>query len=169
MTICFHLHICFDVSETCKLIKMSSEILSWLRQSLVSSWNKASSFDDIMSIVKSNSWEILIGGMNFKFIEGVKRSNGMLPDVTDYIMELSLFEHVNRVRRHPVLHIDVSCFLIKPIRLIFRHYPSYWKIFIFSWQSCINSCLLCPPFTKSTSLEIIYLSWPIPRHLDLLW
>ena len=61
-----------------------------------------------MPLVKSRCCEVLIGRMDFKFIKGIYRSYGVLPYVADYVVEIASFEHVDRIGRHPKLHIDVA-------------------------------------------------------------
>ena len=46
--------------------------------------------------------------MNLEPLKRIYRSNGVLPYVADYVVEIASFEHVDRIRRHPKLHIDVA-------------------------------------------------------------
>lgn len=68
-----------------------------------------------MSIVKSRRCEVLIDRMNLKAFKRINRSNSVLPNITNYIIETLGLEHVNRIRRQPVLEIDVSYFTMFPI------------------------------------------------------
>ena len=113
-------------------MEVSSEGKSGMVKSLVSSRYEAASFDYVMALVETRSREVFIDWMDLEFIEGVNRSNGMLPYISYQIEELSIFEHVNRVRRKPIFHIDVSDLLVFPVRLIFLHDISHRVPLIFS-------------------------------------
>ena len=91
----------------------------------------------------------------------------MLPDVSNYVEEISCFEHVDRVGGHPVLHVYVSCLLVQPLRLVFWHQPSDCKVFILGGKSCVNPCFLCSPLAEGTSFKVVNFSRPIPGHFDL--
>ena len=107
--------------------------------------------------------------MNFKFVEGVKRCNCMLPDVSNYVEEVSFFEHIDRVRGHPILHVYISCLLVEPIWLVFWHQPSDCKVFVLGGKSGIDPCFLCSPLAEGTSFEVVDFSRPVPGHFDLSW
>lgn len=77
------------------LIEMSSEGVSRMIKSLISSADKASSLDDVMPVVKSWGSEVLVNGMDFIALKRINWSNGMLPDVTYNIIETVCVKHVD--------------------------------------------------------------------------
>ncbi len=88
----------FYVSETCELIEMSSKSVSRVIESLVTCTYKAASFDQIMSLVKGGSAEIFIDGMDLKLFERIDGSDSMLPNISNNIIEIACFEHIDRIR-----------------------------------------------------------------------
>ena len=120
-----------------------------------------------MSLVECVWSEVLISRMDFKFIKGIYRSYGVLPNVADYVVEIASFEHVDRIGRHPKLHIDVAHWLVFPIRLVRFQLASDSVVLIFSRQSSVLACLLGPPFAEGSRLEIVHFSRPVPRHINL--
>ena len=61
-----------------------------------------------MPIIKGGGSEIFIDRVDVEFVKGVDRGDCVLPDITNDIVELSCFEHVDRVGAHPVFHVDVA-------------------------------------------------------------
>jgi len=144
---------------------MSSEVCSTMILSIASGTYKTASFENVVSLIETRCSIILINWMNLKILIRINRSNSMLPHVTNYVIEISSLEHVNRVGRHPVLHIDIANRLIFPAWQISLQYLSQCIVFIFSRKPDVFFSLDAFPFAKSSSLKIIDLSRPIPRHI----
>jgi hypothetical protein len=103
-----HLYVSLDVPEASELIEVSAEGVSGVVEGLVASADETASFDDVVPLIESRSGEILVNGMDLEVLEGINRGDGVLPYVSNNIVELSSFEEINRTRRHPVLHVDVT-------------------------------------------------------------
>ena len=61
-----------------------------------------------MSLIESGNGEVIINRMDIELLEGVDWSDSVLPNVAHDIVETSLFEHIDRIWRHPILHVNVS-------------------------------------------------------------
>lgn len=96
------------VSKACELMEMPSECVSGVVQGFISSTDETATLDEIVSFIKSGSSEVFIYWMDFKVGEGVDGSDGVLPDVADNIVEVAIFEEIDWIGRHPVLHVDVA-------------------------------------------------------------
>lgn len=82
---------------------MSSECVSGVIESLVTGANETSSLDEVMAVVESRSREVLIDGVDLEALEGINRRNSVLPDISNNVVETLGLEHVDWVRRQPVL------------------------------------------------------------------
>lgn len=162
-----HLNLAFDISQTCELVEVPSESKPSVIESFIACWNETSSFDQIVPLVIGRSGEVFIDWMDFELFERVDWSDGVLPNISHDIVEISNFEHVNRVRWHPILHVDVSNWLILPIGLVSWQLTSYSIPFVFSRETSIFSCFCCSPVAESPSFQVIYFCWPVPGHVDL--
>lgn len=158
----------FDVSKASKLIEVSSKGISSVIQGFISRADEASSFDDIVSLVECWSCKILINRMNLELFEGVNWSYCMLPNIANNIIKTLSLKVIDRIRTHPKLHVNVANLLIIPICLILFEEISHCIVLIFCRKSEISACFEWFPFAKRPSFEVIDLSWPIPRHVDLL-
>lgn len=94
---------------------MSSEGVSGVIESLVAGADETSSLDKVVSVVESRSREILIDGVDFETFEGINRSNCVLPDISNNVVESLCLEHIDRIRGQPVLKIDVADLAVLPI------------------------------------------------------
>ncbi len=92
-----HLPVCLYVSEASKLVEVAAEGIPRVVQCLIASANKAPSLYHIMSLVESWSGEVLIDRMDFKSLERVSWSDRMLPHIAYNVVEVTCFEHVDRV------------------------------------------------------------------------
>jgi hypothetical protein len=101
------------------LVKVSSERVSRMVQSLISSADKASSLDNVVPVVKSWGREVFVNRMNLKSFKWINWSYCMLPYISDNIVEAICVEHVDWIWRKPVLQIDVTDFLALPFVQIF--------------------------------------------------
>ena len=161
-----HLDFCFNVPKASKLIKMPSKGVSGVVKGLVACTNEASSFDHVVPLVESRGGEVLVNGMYFKFLEGINRSDSVLPNIAYDIIEISSFEHVDWIWRHPKLHIDVSYWFVLPISLVLLQDISNRIVFIFGGKTSVFRCFLCSPFAEGSCLQVVDFSWPVPRHID---
>lgn len=152
MDVYLHLYFGLDVPETCELIEMSSESVSCMVESFVACADETAAFDYIMSLVEGGSGEVFVDWMDLEFLEGIDGSNGMLPDIAYDIVEVASFEHVDWIRRHPKLHIDVAHRLVLPVGLILLQNISNGIVFIFSRQASVFSCFLASPFAEGSCL-----------------
>lgn len=103
------------VSETCKLVEMSSESVPGVENSLISSTNETAAFDHVVPAIEGGGREILVNGMDFEVLEWVDGGWTVLPDVADNIIKFAGFEHVDWIRRKPVLHVDIAYLAMFPI------------------------------------------------------
>ncbi len=83
-------------------------------KSLISGADEASSLDHVVSVIKGWGGEVFVNGMDFEPFERVYWSDGVLPDVSDNIIESIGFEHVYWIRGKPVLQVNISHFLVFP-------------------------------------------------------
>ncbi len=97
MGVYLHLDVGFDVPKACKLVKMSSKGVSCVIKGFVACTDEAASFKKIVPLVESRGSEVLVNWMDLKLFEGVDRCDGMLPNVSYDIIEVSSFEHVDWV------------------------------------------------------------------------
>jgi len=135
-------------------------------QCLISSTDKAAPFNERMPIIKRRGGEILIIGMNLKPLKGINAGKRMLPDIAHNIKEAFLPKHVYRIRRQPILQINISDLLILPlIKVLFEKIP-HRIILVFCWQSQVLACLMAFPCTEGLRLQIVDLCWPVPGHLN---
>ena len=119
-----------------------------------------------MAIIEARDCEVLVDWMNLEILERVERSDGVLPNIANYIIEISCFEHIDRIRRHPVFHIDISYRLILPVRLVSLENISDSIILILSRKSNLFTSFYTFPFAKGSSFKIVDFGWPVPRHVD---
>lgn len=115
-----HLNIRLDVSKACKLIEMPSESIPGMIESLIASRNETSSLYKIMPLVEGRSREVLVNRVNFKFLKGINGCDGVLPNVANNVVKIPSFEHIHRIRRHPIFHVNIANLLVLPTCLIFR-------------------------------------------------
>ena len=108
MEVVLKLNFRLDVSEACKLIEMSSEGISCMINSRVSCAYEAASFNHVVTLIISGGRKVLVNWVDLEVLEWINRSNSMLPNIANYIVKISSFEHIYRVRRHPILHVDVT-------------------------------------------------------------
>jgi len=78
---------------------MSSEGVSGVIEGLVAGADKTASLDEVVSVVKSRSREVLIDRVNFKAFEGINRSNCVLPDISNNVVEPLYLEHIDWIWR----------------------------------------------------------------------
>lgn len=104
----------FNISKACKLIKMPSKSISWKIFGFISSAYETSSFYYIVSVIKSWCCKILIDRMNLKTIKWVNRSDCVLPNISNNIIEFTFFKEIDWIRRKPNLKINISNTLIFP-------------------------------------------------------
>jgi len=76
---------------------MSAECIASMIKSFITSTDKTTTFDDVMSLIKAWSCKIFIDRMNLKVMKWVNRSDGMLPDISNYIIKISSFKKVDRI------------------------------------------------------------------------
>jgi hypothetical protein len=94
---------------------MSSEGVSGVIERLITSADETSSLDEVVSVVESRSREVLIDGVDFETFEGINRSNCVLPDISNNVVEPLCLEHIDRIWRQPVLKVDVTDLAVFPI------------------------------------------------------
>jgi hypothetical protein len=75
-----------DVPKTRKLIEMTTESVSSVVKSLVSSADEAAAFDTIMSLIKCRRSKIIINGMILKLVKRIDWSDGVLPDIANNVI-----------------------------------------------------------------------------------
>lgn len=92
MQINFHLDISLNVSKTRKLLEMSSESIASMVKSFISSTNETASLDDVVPLIESRSGEVFVNWMDFETMERIDWCDGMLPDVSNYIIEVTSSE-----------------------------------------------------------------------------
>ena len=98
-----------------------------------------------MAIIEARDCEVLVDWMNLEILERVERSDGVLPNIANYIIEISCFEQVDRTWRHPVFHVDISYGLIHLLLLLpFGSKSTYSdaiaKIILFYYCCLLLSC-----------------------------
>ena len=120
-----------------------------------------------MSLVKCWSWKVLVDWMYLKFLKWIDWRNCMLPYIAYDVKEVSTFEHIYGVRRHPKLHIYVSRWLILPIRLVCLQLFSDSIVLVFSRETGVAACLESPPFAEGSGFKVVDFGWPVPRHVNL--
>ncbi len=108
-----------NVSEACMLIEMSSEGVSCMIKSFISSADETSSFHNVMSVIKSWSGKVLVNWMDFEPFKWVNWSDSVLPNVSYDIVESIVIEHVYWIWRKPVFQVNVSYFFVFPSVQIF--------------------------------------------------
>lgn len=75
-------------------------------------------FDHEMPTIKSRSCKIFINWMNVKVFERINRSWAMLPNISNYIIKITCFKIIDRIRRKPILHINVTKLSMLSIQMI---------------------------------------------------
>lgn len=108
----------FNISEPSELMEMPSEGIAGMLGRLISSTHKASTFDHVMSSIESRSREIFIDGMDFELLERVNGGRAVLPYISNYVIEVSSLEIIDRVRRKPVFHVDVAGLAMLPVQMV---------------------------------------------------
>lgn len=108
MRIDLHFNVSLDVTDTCKLMEMTTKSIPCMVKSLVASRDEGTSFDYVMSVIKSRSSEVFIDRMDVELAKGIHWGDGVLPDISDDVIELACFEHVDRVGTHPIFKVDVT-------------------------------------------------------------
>jgi len=156
-----------DVSEACKLVKMSSKSIPRVIESLVTRAYETTSFNHIVSLVESRCWKVLVCWMYIKLLKRICWSDCVLPHIANDVVEIASFEHVYGIRRHPELHVDVTYWLVLPIRLIRFQLVSDGVVLVLSGESSVFARLLGPPFAEGSGLEVVDFRRPVPRHVDL--
>ena len=88
-----------------------------------------------MSVIEGWGCEILVYWMDLEPFERINRCYCVLPHVSDDIVKSFGFKHVDRVRREPILQVQISDFLVLPRVEILINEVSQSIILIFSGKS----------------------------------
>ena len=71
-------------------------------QRIVACRDKTPSLHYIMTAIITWSRVVFVQRMNLEVLEGVEMCNSVLPNIANYIEEITIFEHVYRAWRQPV-------------------------------------------------------------------
>lgn len=93
----------FNVSESCMLIKMSSESISCMIKSFITCAYETASFYYVMSVIESWCGKIIIIRMYFKPFKRINWSDCMLPNISYNIIESFILKQIHWIRWYPVL------------------------------------------------------------------
>ena len=97
---------------------MPSKGISNVKESFIACADETATFKDVMAIIEARDCKVFIYRMDLEILEQVERSDGVLSNITNYIIEISCFEQVDRTWRQPVFHVDISYGLIHLLLLL---------------------------------------------------
>jgi len=115
----FSLILWLNISKSSVLVKMPPKRKSRMINCLVTCTDETTSFYKIMSVIKSWCCKIFINRMNLKSFKRIDWSDCMLPNITYNIVKSLSLEHINRIRRNPILKVNISNLTIIPSIEIF--------------------------------------------------
>jgi len=121
-----------------------------------------------MVVIKCWSSKIFICWVILKLSKWIDGSYCVLPDISDDVVKVACLEEVDRVRRHPVLQVDVPDLLVLPLRLVLWENTPQSVVLVLGWQAGVLSRLFCPPLAEGSGLEVVDFCRPVPGHADLL-
>lgn len=148
------------------LIKVPPKRISRMINCLVTCTDETASFYKIMSVIKSWCCKIFINWMDLKSFKRINWSNRMLPNVSNNIIKSLSLEHINRIRREPILKINISNLTIIPSVKIFLKQVSNSVILIFCWKSKLFASFLTFPLAKGLGFKVVNFYRPVPWNLD---
>lgn len=128
----FDFPVSLDVPKACELVEVATEGIPGVVEGFIASADEAAALDDVVSFVEGRSSEIFVDGVDLEPLEGVDGGNSMLPHIPHHVVEAPCLEHVDRIWRHPILHIHVTDLLIFPACMILLQRPADRVVLVLS-------------------------------------
>ena len=108
-----------NISNSSKLIKVSSKSITWSFYSLISCWYPRSTFHDIMPLIKCWCAKIIIIWVDFEIFIWINWSLCMLPYISYNIKYSFNFVHIDWIAWAPFFKINISSCSRLPLINIF--------------------------------------------------
>mgnify|MGYP007068600368 CR=1 FL=1 len=88
----------------------------------------------------------------------------MLPNITNYIIEVTSLEIVNWARWKPVLQVDVAYLPMQPLVFVLGKQFSHRIVLVLCRQSELLASLCALPVAESSGFQIVHFCWPVHRQ-----
>jgi hypothetical protein len=140
------------ISETRKRIEMPSKEVSVGSNGKISCRAKRSTSQNIMFSIHKRKREIFVIRVYCEVLIWIDSRLKKLPTISNNIVKISMFEHVDWTRREPIFQINIPSLLVFPSVLLFFEFSPDCKILIFTLKTNVFSLFLRFPVAESPCL-----------------